>query len=241
MTTADPACHCDVRPRLADILGFVPEAVIFDMDGVLADTEPLNERATAAVLARRGASLTEAEYRSLAGQSAELTGAWLIERFRLTDTPAVLGQEYVRELLPRLAATVVPAPGVPELVDELQASGIRLALASSSPRAIVDAVLQALGLTRAFAVIISGEEVAAGKPAPEIFRLAAARLRVEPSHCLVIEDSPPGLEAARRAGMRAVAVETPYLSGEVLIADLVVDSLERLLGSDPAGRASSAT
>jgi HAD superfamily hydrolase (TIGR01509 family) len=226
----------DARARLADILGIAPEAVIFDMDGVLADTEPLNERATAAVLARRGASLSQAEYRRLAGQSSDLTWAWLIERFQLTDPAAVLGQEYVRELLPRLASTITPAPGLFALVDDLKVSGIRLALASSSPRVVVDVVLGALGLTRAFEVVISGEEVAAGKPSPDIFRLAAERLRVAPSHCLVIEDSPPGLEAARRAGVRAVAVETRYLSREVLSADLVVDSLERLLGPATSDR-----
>jgi beta-phosphoglucomutase-like phosphatase (HAD superfamily) len=84
-------------------------------------------------------------------------------------------------------------------------------------------------------VVVSGEEVAARKPAPDIFRVAAERLGVGRDQCLVIEDSPPGLEAARRAGIRAVAVETRYRSHDALHADLVVDSLERLLGPG-AGR-----
>lgn len=215
------------QQSLDTVVGFRPVAVIFDMDGVLADTEPRNEQALTTVLARRGARMTEDEYRGLVGQSNETSWAWMIRRFGLTDAPADLQDEYVREVLP-LLSTVPPSPGVGALVGELRAAGIRLAVASSSPRPAVETVLEALGLAIAFDVVVSGEEVAAGKPAPDIFRLAAKRLDVAPSRCLVIEDSPHGLEAARRAGMSTIALRTRYTSGQALRANIVIDSLEEL-------------
>ena len=116
-----------------------------------------------------------------------------------------------------------------ELVDSLRAAGVRLAVASSSPRAAIDALLVAIGLASAFDAVVSGEEVAEGKPAPDIFRLAAERLDVATEECVVIEDSPHGLDGARRAGMRTIAVRTRYTAGQVLWADAVVDSLEELV------------
>jgi HAD superfamily hydrolase (TIGR01509 family) len=224
----DPIARFDIRARLASVLGFRPAAVIFDMDGVLAETEPINERASAAVLARRGANLTAVEYRSLAGQSNDVSWAWIIDRCGLTDSVAILGQEYVQELIP-LLTDLVPSPGVLEMVVRLRASGVLLAVGSSSPRAAVDAVLNVLNLTHAFDAVVTGDDVTHGKPAPDIFRLTSEQLSVEPGECLVIEDSPSGLEAAARAGMPAVAVVTRYIPREALSANLVVDSLEWLL------------
>ena len=227
---AGPGSPREGRLRLAEVLGFAPTAVIFDMDGVLADTEPFNERALGVVLARRGASLSRSEYRRLVGQSNEASWVWMIEHFRLTKSLVELGHEYERELLPQLTE-VVPSPGAIELIHDLRSSGIRLAVASSSPRVIVDTILERLGLTHAFDVVVTGREVAAGKPAPDIFRLAAQRLGVEPAACVVIEDSPHGLEGARRAGMRTIALKTAYQRRDSLRADLIVDSLEWLTDS----------
>ena len=92
----------------------------------------------------------------------------------------------------------------------------------------MDALLGAIGLAGAFDAVVSGEEVAAGKPAPDIFRLAAERLDVAPGQCVVIEDSPHGLEGARRAGMRTIALRTRYTRGDDLRTDAVIDSLEEL-------------
>lgn len=207
------------QQSLDTVVGFRPVAVIFDMDGVLADTEPRNEQALATVLARRGARMTEDEYQGLLGQSNATSWAC----------------EYVREVLP-LLSTVPPSPGVDALVGDLRAAGIRLAVASSSPRPAVEVALGSMGLASSFDVIVSGEEVTAGKPAPDIFRLAAKRLDVAPSRCLVIEDSPHGLEAARRAGMRTIALRTRYASGQALWADVVIGSLEELVASEWRGR-----
>ncbi len=233
MRRSDAPSHIDVRARFSNLLGFVPAAVIFDMDGVLADTEPINEQATAAVLARRGATLPRETYQALAGQANDRSWAWLIERFGLSESVAQLEQEYVGELLPRLAGGLRPTPGARELIGALTGAGIPLAVASSSPRVVVETVLGALGLRGAFAAVVSGDEVSAGKPAPDIFQHAAAQLGVVPAACLVIEDSPHGLAGARAAGMRTIGVATRYLPRDALRADLVVDSLEELTGRPP--------
>ena len=217
-----------VLRSLEAVVGFRPAAVIFDMDGVLADTEPRNEQAMATVLARRDAQLTDDEYAGLVGRSNDATWAWIIGYFGLSDAAAALQEEYVHAVLP-LLATIDPSPGAVELVDSLRAAGVRLAVASSSPRAAIDALLVAIGLASAFDAVVSGEEVAEGKPAPDIFRLAAERLDVATEECVVIEDSPHGLDGARRAGMRTIAVRTRYTAGQVLWADAVVDSLEELV------------
>lgn len=215
------------RRSLDSVIGFRPVAVIFDMDGVLADTEPRNEQALATVLARRGARMSDDEYRGLVGLSNDASWAWMTQRFGLVDATADLQDEYLREVLP-LLTTVLPSPGAATLVGELRTAGIRLGVASSSPRPAVEAILGALGVAGSFDVVVSGEEVSAGKPAPDIFLLAAARLDVPPRGCVVIEDSPHGLEGARRAGMFTIALRTRYTSGQELRADVIINSLEEL-------------
>lgn len=210
-------------------LGFAPEAVIFDMDGVLADTEPMNQRAQDEVLARHGVSLTDAEYAALIGLSNAATWRWLIDRFDLPGTGAALAAEYVAALRPAIAGGLHPAAGVVELIGQLSAAGTHLGLASSSPRGAVDAVTDALGLGGAFEVVVCDQDVAHGKPAPDLFLLAAQRLRVAPARCVVIEDSLHGIEAAAAAGMTAIALRTRYNGGARLEAPHVVDSLTELV------------
>ncbi|MFQ5872839.1 MAG: HAD family hydrolase, partial [Dehalococcoidia bacterium] len=130
----------------------------------------------------------------------------------------------------------VPSPGVHELLDGMKARGLRLGLASSSQGNWVEAVLTTLGIQDRFDVVVSGEMVTKGKPDPEIFLTTARRLAVESARCLVIEDSPHGIRAGKRAGMRVMAVVTPLTRDlDLSEADQVVDSLEqfdyRILGS----------
>lgn len=202
------------------------------MDGVLADTEPVNKRALTAMLASRGVVLREDEHDNLVGLSNQAIWEWLIARFALTTTTATLTDEYVREVVPRIQREVVPGPGVVELVARLSASGVRLGLASSSPRDAIDAVLATLGLSQAFGVIVCDADVMEGKPAPDLFLLAAARLDADPARCVVIEDSLHGIEAARAAAIPAVALRTRYNANVALRAQIVVDSLESLLETD---------
>lgn len=204
-------------------------AVIFDMDGVLADTEPVYEQALGVVLARRGAAVSATEYAALVGVTNEATWRWVVERFGLADAPEELLDESESVLMPALSGGLVAAPGVIELVTMLRARGVPLALGSSARRPVVEAVLAGLGLADAFSAVVSGDDVRQGKPDPAIFLEAARRLGVAASACVVIEDSLPGMRAGRFAGMSVVGVRSRYTLGLELPADLVVESLTELL------------
>lgn len=205
------------------------EAVIFDMDGVLLDSEPLHLRATQAALGARGASYTERDNRAFFGA----TDAELFRVLRiLFDLPAsteALVSAKRSHLVALIRAEARPLPGVPTIPRQLRAAGLGLGLASSSPRPVIDAVLETVGLDRAFQAVVSGDEVARGKPAPDGFLLAARRLGVEPARCLVVEDSRNGVLAAKAAGMAVAAVPCPATSHEDFSpADWVLPSLEAL-------------
>jgi HAD superfamily hydrolase (TIGR01509 family) len=155
----------------------------------------------------------------------------LIRRFRLPASAAEYIEQYNRALLRVLEQPHPPQPGVLSLINALQARGIRLGLASSSPRAWIGATLRSIGLERTFEVIVSGDDVRPGdgKPSPTIYRLAAEHLGVAPAHCLAIEDSPNGVLSAQRAGMRVIGVRTPVTAHLPLPgAECIVDSLAEL-------------
>jgi HAD superfamily hydrolase (TIGR01509 family) len=204
------------------------QAVIFDMDGVLVDTEPRHFAALNAVLAAEGYRLDPEDNRLFLGLTLERTWDLVVERFGLIGSRRDYHDHYDRAVLAELEQPLDPAPGVRQLLKATRAAGLALALASSSRRAWVTATLRSLGLAGCFPVTVAGDEVTVGKPDPEIFLTAARRLGIRPEHCLVIEDSPAGIEAARRAGMRVIAVRTPLTEGLVLPADRVVSALTEL-------------
>jgi HAD superfamily hydrolase (TIGR01509 family) len=211
-------------------------AVVLDMDGVLVDSEPLHLRAARTALGERGPSFTDRDNQAFFGT----TDAELFRILRILfdlDTPTdalVAAKNAHLERLIRAEAR--PLPGVPAIPRWLRASGFALALASASSRAIIRAVLQTIGLDTTFQAIVSGDEVARGKPAPDGFLMAARRLGVEPGACLVVEDSRNGVLAAKAAGMAVAAVPCPATSHEDFsAADLVLPTLEALpkaLGRD---------
>ena len=188
----------------------VCEAVIFDMDGVLVDSEPMHFATTNEILARRGARLERVEYDGYLGMAEVEFFARLVERFDLTEPPERLARERVEASLAALSSgELLPMEGALESLILLRADGRRLALASSATRAQVGLVLDAFGLRTVFAAVVSAQDVARGKPAPDLFLEAASRLRVEPANCVVIEDAPLGVRAARAAGMVALALVPP--------------------------------
>ncbi len=199
------------------------------MDGVLADTEPVHLAALRMMLRKRGADMTDAQYLPLIGLKRTDSWKWLVNHYSLTEPIDVLGTEYEDNLAELVAGGLPAESGVRELIATLRDRGTPVGLASSSVRRQIDIQLTALALTDAFAVIVSGDDVHAGKPDPAIFIEAARRLGVDCAGCVVIEDSVPGMEAGRRAGMKVVAVRTRYTAGRDLSADLVVDSLAELL------------
>ncbi len=210
------------------------DAIVFDMDGVLLDSEPLHLAALNRVIATEGHALTEAQNLQFVGLSLADTWTTLIRELQLCHDIEHYYRCYDAEVLGVLGAgPLEPLPGVRELIAALRGVGMRLGLATQSKQSWVQATLGGLGLHDAFDVIISGEMVARGKPEPDLYLLACEWLGAEPARSLALEDSVPGARAARAAGMAVVGVRNAY-HGEALEreADLVVDRVDQLL--DPA-------
>jgi HAD superfamily hydrolase (TIGR01509 family) len=202
----------------------LPGAVIFDMDGVLADTEPIHEIAIGDFLALHGKSLTGSEYTQFVGLGHRAVWTKLIAMFGLGMSVEECVTDYQPILVSRIVG-VPPGPGVRDLVLALRAAGIPLGVASSSFRKVVEATLASIGLRDQFAAVVSGEEVGRGKPAPDIYLRAAGFLGVAPGRCVAIEDSRHGVQAARAAGMACLGLASRYTSPGQLGADRTVDSL----------------
>ena len=185
-------------------------AVIFDMDGVLVDSEPLYMAVERQSFARYGVELDESEQSRFVGTSQQQMWREIKRMYGLEVAIADLMAEHQRQVLRVLAQSpLVPMPGVTRLITELAALGIPCALASSSPRQLVECVLSRIGLDEAFVQVVCGDEVRLSKPDPEIFLRAAARLEVAPHRCLVIEDSRHGVTAAKAAGMQCIGLMNP--------------------------------
>jgi HAD superfamily hydrolase (TIGR01509 family) len=204
-------------------------AVIFDMDGVLVDSEPLHLRATQAALGTRGPSYTERDNQSFFGVTDTDLLRLLRILFNLPDTTAALVEAKTAYLITMIRTEGRLRPGVPLVPLTLRQAGLPLALATASRRPVIQAVLERVGLDRAFGAVVAGDEVARGKPAPDGFLMAARRLAVEPERCLVVEDSRNGVLAARAAGMLVAAVPCPATSHEDFSdAHFLLPSLEAL-------------
>lgn len=221
------------------------DAVIFDMDGVLVDSEPTHFATTNLVLAGRGVALSQVEYDRCIGMDEQAFFTLLVERFQLEESADALARERVTASLIHLAERPLPPlPGVLELLLSLQSEGKPLALASSATRRQVDLILDQLGVKRIFAAIVSKDDVKRGKPAPDLFVEAARRLGVAPTACLVLEDAALGVQAAVSAGMIAVALVAPgqddgphVRAGAVVslpgLAGLTAEGLEQLIPGGP--------
>lgn len=209
------------------------KAVIFDLDGVLVDSEPAHQRGLGAVLAGYGHELTTGVYASLLGVAPRDTWDRLHEHYPLAGDPHEFLRRYVASVEDALRAPLAPKPGVLERIAGLRRAGIRLAVASMGAASWVRATLESIGLAGAFDAVVTADDVARGKPHPDAFLLAAERIGVSPADCLVVEDAPHGIEAARRAGMRTLAVRTPFNAHLVLAADAVVGSLAEVRLEEP--------
>jgi HAD superfamily hydrolase (TIGR01509 family) len=200
-------------------------AVVFDMDGVIADTEPVHLRALRRFVAP--APLTDAQYEGLVGTGIEPTMRWLQSTYGLEGTTSDLRHRYSALITRELTRGGVHAlPGVRELIDVVLARRLQLAVASQSSPRWVEATLRACGLRHQFHVVVTADHVPRPKPAPDIYLLTASRLGVPPGQCLAIEDSAPGVASARRAGMVVVqSRETRHAAPPQPLAHAVVSSL----------------
>ncbi|MGI8551179.1 MAG: HAD family hydrolase [Dehalococcoidia bacterium] len=203
------------------------QACVFDMDGVLLDSEPLHHQAVNEILVEEGrAGIPFVDYAPYMGTTLEYTWLDLIKRYELPQPLAYYRDRYDAVILDHYRRSSTIAIGVNWFIGELRARDLRLAVASSSRTEWVESCLCALGLREYFEVVVTGDMVLRSKPDPEIYLIAAARLQTSPNCCMAIEDAPKGIAAAKAAGMFTVAVETAYTAGEdTSAADLHVHSL----------------
>ena len=197
------------------------------MDGVLADSEPIYQEAINVVLAPSGHQLSDQHYEELIGTTVDFTWRTIQETFGVESDVEEYVRRYNRALVELLRRPLPPLPGVRQLLAELRRRRLPAALATSSWPSWAEALLQATGLDGAFDAVVWREMVEHRKPAPDLFLRAAELLGVEPARCLVLEDTAPGLEAAK-SGRHVRRADARRLHGPAAAAhaDLVLDSLE---------------
>lgn len=227
-STGGPGCAATPVADPAAVPGSL-RGVIFDMDGVVVDSEPISMATIAEIIGERGGRVDPALLGELTGVSLGEALGIAVQRSGRAIDAADLHAAYEQRYLPRLRAAAVATPGLTRLITALQAAGVPLALASSSSLAEIGAVVAALGVGPVLRAIASGEEVPRHKPAPDVYRLAIRRLGAGPAGVLAIEDSATGVAAAIAAGLGCVAVRTFATRAHDLSgARLIVSSLEDL-------------
>ena len=209
----------------------VPDAVIFDMDGVLIDSEPIWQDVELDVLGRLGVPITRDRCKETMGFRVHETVAHWHAQYPWDgpDVDAVV-EQIMAGVIDAIGQRGGPKAGAVEAVDFVASQGMRLAIASSSYYRVIDAVLTRLGLAGRFEVVHSAQDEEHGKPHPAVFLTAAAKLGVEPRRCVAIEDSPNGVLSAKRAGMACIAVPEPGTEDDPRYADadVVLASLARV-------------
>jgi len=209
---------------------YVPEAVLFDQDGVLVDSESAWDAARRAVVAENGGSWKDEATRAMMGMSAPEWSRYVRDELGVSLEPEEISDRVVARLLAGYSKELPLLPGAVDAVRRIAARW-PVGLASSANREVIDVVLAGSGLAGVFGATVSGEEVARGKPAPDIYLEAARRLGVDPARSAAVEDSTNGLRSAAAAGMLVVALpnrEFPPAPEAVGLAAVVLGSLDEL-------------
>ncbi|HEY5639545.1 MAG TPA: HAD family phosphatase [Dehalococcoidia bacterium] len=200
-------------------------AVVFDLDGVLWDGEPLYHEAFNIVLRPIGHEVSANDYEQIIGSSVEAAWAWVMRRFDLEGPTDRFHDAYDAAVLELLAQPVEPLPGVNETIARLKSIPVPVGLASASLRQWVDATLSGIGLAGEFDATVSASEVERAKPAPDMYLLAAEKLGVPAGECVAVEDTRTGVASARAAGMYVVQVRAASTAlPPIAEADAVIDS-----------------
>ena len=207
------------------------EAVVFDLDGVIVDSEHVWDEVREELARERGGRWHDRAQTDMMGMSSPEWSRYMHDVIGLAESPAEIDQEVVRRMLDRYAERLPLIDGAVDAVARV-AGSFRLALASSSNRPVIDAVLDVSGLAPLFEATVSSEEVARGKPAPDVFLEAARRLDVPADRCAAVEDSGNGIRAAHDAGMRVLAIPNlryPPPDDALALADAVLGSIDELV------------
>lgn len=218
------------RPETVHDPGSVIDAAIFDMDGVLLDSERVWDEVREALVRERGGRWHDLAQRDMMGMSSVEWSRYMHDVLGLEETPAEIDAEVVRRMEQRYRASLPAVPGAAAAVERI-AAAFPLGLASSSNRPLIELALELLRVRTLFRATVSSEEVARGKPAPDVYLEAARRLGVDPARAAAVEDSHNGILSAKTAGLRVIAVpnaEFPPDADALAQADVVLRSLDQL-------------
>ena len=202
------------------------EAVVFDLDGVVVDSEQVWDDVREQLAHERGGAWHERAQADMMGMSSPEWSRYMHERIGLPESPEEINEEVVQRMLARYRESLPLIDGAVDAVRRL-AGTFTLGVASSSNLPLIEVVLERAGIAEHFAAVVSSEEVARGKPAPDVYLEAARRLEVAPERCAAVEDSSNGIRAAHAAGMRVIALPNahyPPADDALALADAVVDS-----------------
>ena len=206
------------------------EAVVFDLDGVVVDSEQVWDDVREQLVRERGGRWHDGAQPAMMGMSSPEWSRYLHEELGLAESPEEINAEVVRRMLARYREELPLIDGAGDAVRRL-AGAFTLAVASSSNRPLIAAVLEGAGVAELFAAVVSSEEVERGKPAPDVYLEAARRLEVEPDRCAAVEDSSNGIRSAHAAGMRVLVIPNshyPPAPDALALADVVVRSPQEL-------------
>jgi len=211
----------------------VIKAIIFDMDGVIIDSEPIHIKLEEELFKSLGVEISEDEHLTFVGTSSYYMWRKIKERFNLSQSVEELVEVDRKRYLEHVLKTgeIIPIEGITETVKKLFEKEYKLAVASSSPIDVIELVVKKLGIDKCFEVLVSGDYVKNSKPAPDIFLYTADKLKVKPHECVVIEDSYNGVYGAKKAGMKVIGFKNPNSGNQDLSeADFIISSLgEELL------------
>lgn len=181
------------------------KAFIFDMDGVIIDSEPLHYEVDIEIMNHFGYAIKHEYLDQFVGMTNPEMWRHIREDFKMTqNVEEIIEQQLARKIDALRALEIEPIEGIRQLIVDIKSSGLMVGIASSSPRVFIEEVVSKFGIADQFDCIVSGEEVPAGKPAPDVYLEAAKELGVHPEDCLVLEDSRNGIIAAKAAGMRCI-------------------------------------
>ena len=215
-----------------DLKDYSNYCVIFDMDGVLADTSPIHFESWVKLAKEIGFKFTREFFERTCGQQSptiirKLVGTDIEQD--LVEKWASIKEKYYREMIQQ---KLEPLPGVVELINRLKSKGFKLALGSSAPPENVELLLTGLKIKRIFDIVVTAADVDKSKPEPDVFLMASKKLKVKPQNCIVIEDAPVGIEAAKRAEMKTIALTTTYDWKELQDAQVILKDLAKVKISD---------